>query len=76
MVMINSLVQRFKDTGNTQFDELFSLILHLGVVLKNNVIELQENEWSWNIVIKFERTQFHFLSDFFSAVVILIFVGF
>ena len=36
MVMINSLVQCFKDTGNTQFDELFSLILHLGVVLKNN----------------------------------------
>ena len=76
MVMINSLVQCFKDTGNTQFDELFSLILHLGVVLKNNIIELQENECSWNIVIKFERMQFHFLSDFFSAVVILIFVGF
>lgn len=44
MIMINSLVQRFKDTENTQlFDKLFSPILHLGVVLKNNIIELQEN---------------------------------
>lgn len=38
MIFICS-AQLFKDTGNTQIDELFSLILHLGVVLKNDIIE-------------------------------------
>ena len=38
MIFICS-VQLFKDTGNTQFDELFSLILHLGVVLKSDIID-------------------------------------